>query len=128
MTISLHELLTDLTTALPGCLHSSVIDRETGLSLTSISSGDPLDGAGADAFQNDLYRLTDLLVQGAGLSGEIDGMVLTSNQARFVSVPVPETTFLWLVVTRRETTVGFTQAIMRKHAPRVGESLSALLQ
>ncbi len=126
MDASLHEILMELSGSLPGCLHSSVIDRETGLSLTTISSGDPLDGAGADAYHNDLYRLTEVALSGGELGGP-EGMVLTSAEARYVSIPLEGTNFLWLLVTRRETTVGFTQAIMRKHGPRVTESLKALL-
>src|SRR6056297_1414419 len=114
MASTLFDMLQDFSGKVPGCLHTSVVEQETGLALASISESDPLDAAGADAYHSDLYRLTGLALEGTPLSQNVEGIVLSSEDATFVSVPVEDTGYLWLVVTRRETTVGFTQAIMRK--------------
>lgn len=127
MSSTLYELLTEITTELPGWLHTSVVDRETGMSLASLSQGDPLEAAGADAFHSDLYRMTTALLEGLPLGEQADSMVLSSQRATFVSVPMAEMNYLWLVVTERRMTVGFTQALMRKHQARIEESVRALL-
>ncbi|RAL25432.1 hypothetical protein DL240_04270 [Lujinxingia litoralis] len=128
MTSSLYDLLNEITGELPGCLHTSVIDRETGLSLASVSQGDPLETAGADAFHSDLFRTTGVLLEGLPLGNEADSLVLSSQRATFVSVPLAEMNYLWLVVTERRMTVGFTQALMRKHQGRLETSVRELLQ
>ena len=127
MAISLFELLHRVSAALPGCLHTSVVDQETGLALAAVSEGDPLDSAGADAYHNDLYRLSVLAAEGLPKSSEAEAIILTGKKTVFVSQPLGETGFIWLVVTGRETTVGFTQAIMRKRAKTLVESLQALV-
>ena len=128
MTASLSDMLQDMVDQLPGCLHTSVIDGNTGLSLVSVSDEvDALDAAGTDAYHNDLYRLSKSTLEGSPLTDEVSEVIMTSRQARFVSVPVGDSGYLWLVVTRRDATVGFIQAMMRKHVEKIGEGLSALV-
>lgn len=127
MGTTLFEMLQELSEKLPGCLHTSVVDQETGLALASVSESDPIDAAGADAYHSDLYRLTSLALEGMPMSQDVEGIVLSSEVGTFVSVPVEDTGYLWLVVTRRDTTVGFTQAIMRKNLAGLGESLRGLV-
>lgn len=127
MAPTLFDIIQEVTAQVPGCLHTSVVDGATGLSLASVSDGDPLDAAGADAYHNDLYRLTELALEGLPLSGTAKGIVLTSRESTFISAPVEQTGYLWLVVTKRATAVGFTQAIMRKYVGRIEESLQALI-
>ena len=127
MATSLFELLERIAEQLPGCLHTSVVDRETGLALAAVSQGDPLDSAGADAYHSDLYRLSTFAAIGLPKSSQAEGIVLTGKRSVFVSLPLGETGFVWLVVTKRETTVGFTQAIMRKRGDEIAESLAVLV-
>lgn len=127
MASSLFELLHQVSEQLPGCIHTSVVDLETGLALAAVSEGDPLDSAGADAFHSDLYRLSQTAAEDFSSGATPDGIVLTSGKSIFVSQPLEGTGFVWLVVTKRETTVGFTQAIMRKKSSQIAESLQALV-
>lgn len=127
MSVTLHELLEELAGHLPGCLHTSIIDVQTGLSLATSSAVDPMNAAGADAFHTDLYRLGRQVAEQFSTADGVEEMVLSSEEAIFVSTPVEETGFLWLVVTKPDSTVGFTQVMMRKHARRVGQSLGELL-
>lgn len=125
---TLQELLVRLAERLPGCLHTSVIDEETGLALASVTETDPLDAAGVDAFHNDLYRLAREAVVKVPGSSTTEGMVISGKEAAFISSPVASTGYLWLVVTSPDATVGFTQAMMRKHLTAVEESLEELLR
>lgn len=127
MGATLTELLENLAGDVPGCQHTSVIDGRTGLSLAAVSETDPLDSAGTDAFHSDLYRLSQSLMDGTSLAGGAEEIVLNSGDATFISIPVDDTGFLWLVVTDRETTVGFVQALMRKHVGAIEESLRDLV-
>lgn len=127
MSASLYDMLQHLVGQLPGCLHTSVIDGQTGLALASITAGDPLDGAGVDAYHSDLYRLTQVALEGLPIQDHPEGIVLLSEEANFVSTPLEDSNYHWLVVTKRETNVGFIQALMRKLSADLENSLSGLL-
>lgn len=118
----LHEVLEQLAGDLPECLHTSVIDANTGLALLSISEIEARDAEAADAFHADLYR------RGGDTAAELSGgrpreFVLRSQEATFVSTPVATTGYIWLVVTGPDTTVGFIQAMMRKHLARIEQGV-----
>ncbi len=127
MNASLHEMLKQLAGQLPGCLHTSIIDGETGMALASASEADELDAAGADAFHTDLYRLGRQAVDALPATDDVEQIVITSDKATCVSLPVQKTGYLWLVIAHRDATVGFIQALMRKHVGRIEDSLQALL-
>lgn len=127
MSVTLHELLEELAAEFPDCLHTSVIDADTGLSLAANSETDPVDAAGADAFHTDLYRLGRNAARELAEPADVEEMVLSSREATFVSTPVADTGYLWLIVTKADATVGFTQAMMRKHMGRIEDSLGELL-
>ena len=127
MSTSLHEILHEMAGEFPGCVHTSIVDSDTGLALAAASETDPLDSAGADAFQSDLYRLSRKALQELPSEGQPREIVLTSKQAIFLSVPVETTGYLWLVVVRRGTTIGYLQALVRKHASRVEDGVRALV-
>lgn len=126
MATSLFDLLQRFSEQLPGCVHTSIVDRESGMAIAAVSEGDPLDSAGADAFHSDLYRLSQEALSGT-VPNAPTGIVLTSKEVTFVSRPLDDSRFIWLVVTRRSTTVGFTQAIMRKKIDEVQAAIRALV-
>lgn len=127
MSASLYDMLEHVNGQLPGCLHMSVIDGETGLALASITTGDLLDGAGVDAYHSDLYRLTGASLDNLPIRAYPEGIALVSEQANFVSTPLESSGYLWLVVTRRETNIGFIQALMRRFGADLEQSLRDLL-
>ncbi len=128
MSGSLSELLNELADQLPGCLHTSVIDGQTGLALVSVSEVDALDAAGTDAYHNDLYRLSEIALRDTPVSAQVNDVVLSSDEGTFVSIPIGKSGYRWLVVTGRDATVGFVQALMRKHVARIGDSLNTLTE
>lgn len=124
---SLYELLEGITHQLPGCRLASVVQQETGMPLVSISGDASLDSAGVDAYHGDLYHVIGRALKELGYEESVQGVVLTGKHAIFVSLPLEDTGFFWHVATERTTTVGFTQAVMRKHASAVQVALLALL-
>lgn len=127
MSESLDQVLDELSGGLQGCLHTSVIDGETGLALASATRSEGLEAAGADAFHNDLYRLGRDALGALPSRERLEEVVVTSQKATFVSVPVDNTGYVWLVVADSDTTVGFVQAMMRKHVERIEECLAPLV-
>lgn len=124
---SLYELLEGITHQLPGCRLASVVQQETGMPLVSIGGDESLDSAGVDAYHGDLYQVIGRALGELSFEESVQGVVLTGKHAIFVSVPLDDTGFFWHVATDRSTTVGFTQAVMRKHATSVQHALLTLL-
>lgn len=127
MSESLNDMLQQLTDELPGFLHTSVIDADTGLALVANSETDSVNAAGADAFHADLYRMSRQALEQLPVGDEPRQFVMRSDEATFVSAPVSSTGYIWMVVTRPDTTVGFVQAMIRKHLSRIEEGITQLV-
>lgn len=119
--------LEDLSAQLPGCKMASIVDLESGMQLACITDADAAGAAGADAFQSEMYRRVEQLVPTLGADGPLESVVLVSEQTTFVSEPIGHTGYFWHVATDTKTTLGFTQAIMRKYRTRILESVTALV-
>lgn len=125
MSSTIFELLHRVASDIPGCLHTSVVDIESGMSLAAVSLGqDSLSAAGADAYQSDLFRLIEQASEGLESNGAPESVVIIGESAVFISSPFPHTTYFWHVVTSIDTTIGFTQAIMRKYQQPLIDSIS----
>jgi predicted regulator of Ras-like GTPase activity (Roadblock/LC7/MglB family) len=125
---NLMEILNAVSQEVPGCIMTSVVSHETGLPLASVSvsSVNPEDAAGADAFHSQLYRQIRAAVAELGTDQPVEAVVISADHATFVSWPLGDD-FFWHVVTSPETTLGFTRAIMRKVSGEVQEGVSDLL-
>ncbi len=127
MSESLTDMLDKFTDDLSGCMHASVVDVSTGLALVAKSNSTEVSGEGTDAFHADLYRMSQKLLADLPMGDEPREIVMRSQQATFVSTPLESTGYILLVVTGADTTVGFIQAMMRKHASRIEEGVGALV-
>jgi len=125
--MTLVDLLNRVAEQLPGCKSTSIVSLHSGLALASVAPGDADAAAGADAFTSDLYRLTANAMQELGSQDSVDNIVIEGKQATFVSTPLGDGEHFWHVVTAHDTTLGFTQAVMRKHRDDIEQSISALL-
>ena len=125
--LSIFEVLQQVANNIPGCLMTSVVDADSGMSLASVTPDDAVDAASADAFHSDLYRLVHRSMQTLDSPQAVDGLVLVGEHAIFLSIPFPNSTYFWHMVTDLDTTVGFTQALMRKYSGPVMQSMSAVL-
>ncbi len=123
----LFSVLEDLSAQLPGCKMASIVDLESGMQLACVTQADAAGAAGADAFQSELYRRVEQLVPSLGADGPLESVVLESGETTFVSEPIGGTGYFWHVATASKTTLGFTQAIMRKFRTRILESVTALV-
>ncbi len=123
---SIFEILQQVAQNIPGCLMTSVVDADSGMSLASVSQ-DTLSAATADAYHADLYRSIERSMNMLENPKPVEGVVLVGESAVFISAPFLESTYFWHVVTDLDTTVGFTQALMRKYRPQVEESLRQVL-
>jgi hypothetical protein len=124
---SIFELLSAIASEIPGCISTSVVDIESGMSLAAITRQDSLSAAGADAFHCDVYR--SLQRAASALEGQQhpEAIVIMSQRAVFISLPFGGTPYFWHVVTPLDTTIGFTQALMRKYYHQVDHSLRILM-
>ncbi len=124
---SIFEVLRQAAHDIPGCLIASVVDGQSGMSLAAVCAEDTSLADSADAYHADLYRLVYNAMDALDRPMLPDGIVLIAEQAIFISTPFPGSPYFWHVVTRIDTTVGFTQAIMRKYQDRVLASMREVL-
>lgn len=106
---------------------ASIVDLESGMQLACVADGENASAAGADAFQSELYRKVEELVPVLGTDGPLESVVLESDGTTFVSEPIGGTGYFWHVATDGDTTLGFTQAIMRKFRSKVLDSVIELV-
>ncbi len=125
--MKLFETLQRITNDLPGCQSNSVVSLETGLSLACVAPAGPDNAASADAFHCNLYRLVQDALEELGEDGSVDDVVVQGGKRTFVSRPLGDTGYFWHISTSIETTLGFTQAVMRKYEAEVREGIDELL-
>jgi len=126
-TASIFAVLQQVAQTIPGCRLTSVVDAETGMSIASVSAEDVGGAAaGADAYHADMYRFITRAMGSLGSPQGIESVVLVGDYSVFISLPFNERYF-WHVVTTRETTVGYTQAMMRRYSVQVAESVRGLI-
>lgn len=105
---------------------ASIVDLESGMQLASVAGALSAQAAGADAYQSELYRRVSDLVEVLGTEGAPEMVVMECDQSTFVSELVGQSGYFWHIATDVNTTLGFTQAIMRKFRGRVTESVYEL--
>ena len=125
--MTLIELLDKVRDELPGCELMSVVSFDSGLSLAASSAAAPNDSAAADAFGSEVYRLARSALGESGLSSDIDDVVIQGRARTLVSTPLGDTGYFWHISTRADTTLGFTQAVMRKYLGEIVEGVNALV-
>ena len=126
MSSTIFDLLEQVAQNIPGCLMTSVVDAQHGMSLASVSR-DSLSAATADAYHSDLYKSLHTSMRMLESTQHVEGIVLVGDDAIFLSFPFEDSSYFWHVVTDLDTTIGFTQALMKKFRPMVTQSLSDIL-
>lgn len=122
----LFEVLQNVANELPDCQLTSVVSLDSGLALASLSPG-AADAAAADAFHSQLYKLVAQALREVGSGAPVDDVVVHGERNTFVSVPLGETGYFWHVVTASSTTLGFTQAVMRKYCDEIAAGTRSLV-
>lgn len=124
--MSLFDLLNSTASQLPGCLSSSIVSLDSGLPLATVATIDDDDAAAADAFHSDVFRSIEVALEELAPSESIRAIVIGAEDLTFVSMTLPEARFFWHVVTESTTTLGFTQAVMRKNRDTIASSVLEL--
>jgi predicted regulator of Ras-like GTPase activity (Roadblock/LC7/MglB family) len=122
----LFDVLRKMADELPGCELASVVSFDTGLSLACVSA-DQDGAAAADAFHGQLYRTAQRAVDELGAEGPIEDLVIEGDRRIFVSSPIGDSGYFWHVATSAGTTLGFTQALMRKYRDDVEKGVLELV-
>lgn len=125
--MSVFDLLRRIADELPGCILTSVVSMDDGLPLATVTVADNEDAAAADAFHSDVYRTVGRALRELGVQSQVQGFVLQGEQTTYVSLPLGSG-FFWHIATRSDTTLGFTQALMRRHRDQISQSVSELFQ
>lgn len=125
--MSLFDLLRKVADELPGCVATSVVGKDDGLPLASVSSEHSEDAAAADAFHSDVYRVVERALDELGRDAPVEGIVLQGDEMIYVSLPVDDLYF-WHVVTKSDTTLGFTQALMRRYRSQIENGIAELFR
>lgn len=122
----LFDVLRKMADELPGCELTSVVAFDTGLSLACVSSS-PDGAAAADAFHSELYRVAGRAMTEIGIDAPIEDVVVQGDRHVYVSSPIGNTGYFWHVATGVETTLGFTQALMRKYRDDIEAGVKELI-
>lgn len=125
--MTLLELLDTVRNELPGCEITSVVDRESGLSLASSANVASHDAAAADAFESQLLRVLSHALEESLITDPIEDVVLQGKARTLVASPLGDSGYFWHICTASETTLGFTQAVMRKYHGEVLDGVVALV-
>jgi len=123
----LFEVLDRVASELPGCQLTSIVSLESGLSLACVARDGNDHAAAADAYHSNLYRLVRNALAELGDVSPIDDVVIVGTRRVFVSRPLGTSGYFWHVSTSVETTLGFTQAVMRKYQGEVQKGIEDLL-
>ena len=124
---SIFDLLQQISSSIPGCLLTSIVDVDSGMSLAAVHHPSLQATDAADAYHGELYRLIHRSMDMLDAPQFVEQLVLVGEGAIFLSSPIPKTRYFWHVVTGCDTTIGFTQALMRKHRADIEESVSQLV-
>ncbi len=84
--------------------------------------------AGADAFHSDLYRSAVGALEELGSTEPVQHVVVQGRATTFISCPLGDSGFFWHVVTDSRTTLGFTQAVMRKYREEIEAGTRSLVE
>lgn len=125
--MSLMKLLDRVRGELPNCDMASVVNAQSGLALAASMNAAASDGAAADAFTSQLVRDLAEAANDAGVDGTPEDVVLQGASRIMVLQPLDGSGFYWLVSTAATTTLGFTQAVMRKYRDAIAAEVSELI-
>lgn len=125
--MTLVDLLHQVREELPGCEFTSVVEVESGLSLVSSQAIARDDVEALDAFETELHRVLQHALHQSGADVPVDDVVIQGRERTLVTLRLGESGYFLHVVTSAKTTLGFTQAVMRKYQAQILERVDALV-
>jgi predicted regulator of Ras-like GTPase activity (Roadblock/LC7/MglB family) len=110
------EAVAKIEADMSGFIAASVVDLESGMTLTTRSARSDFDLAVASAYNSELVKQKLKIMRTLGLGGTIEDMLITlSDQIHLVKLIGPNT-FLYLAVDRKQSNLAIVRNAVNKHA------------
>lgn len=117
------DVLQAFSADVPAFLASSIVSREEGTALASITANPRVEVMGADAWLAELLVRHDATLAALRVEDTTEDLFITTQRALLIARPLPGTPWFWHVVTSAQTSLGLTRAIMRKFEPELMQRL-----
>jgi predicted regulator of Ras-like GTPase activity (Roadblock/LC7/MglB family) len=99
----------------PGFIAASLVDVESGMTLGARTVDQNFDLTMASAFNSELVKQKQRIIETLGLHGALEDMVITlSDQIHHLRLVGPGT-FLYIAVSRRASNPAIVRAVVGKH-------------
>jgi len=107
----------DIAADMPGFLAASLVDLDSGMTLGVYAKDEDFDLAAASAYNSELVKQKQKVMEALGLDMELEDMILTLTDQIHVIKLVTPTTFLYLAADRPHTNLAIVRNAVNKHAP-----------
>lgn len=117
------DVLQAFSADVPDFLASSVVSRDDGTALASVTASPRVEVMGADAWLAEVFIRHEAALNALRVNDATEDVFITTRRALLIARPLPDTPWFWHVVTGTQTSLGLTRAIMRKFEPNVLQHL-----
>ena len=115
----LNEVLEKIQNDLPGFIAASLVDLESGMTLTARSSRSDFDLTAASAYNSELVKQKLKIMATLNLKGSIEDMLISlSDQIHLIKLVSP-TTFLYMAVDRSLSNLAIVRSVVQKYAKSI---------
>ena len=111
------DTIGDMAADMPGFLAASLVDLDSGMTLGVYAKDDSFDLTAASAYNSELVKQKQKVMQALDLDMELEDMILTLTDQIHVIKLVTPTTFLYLAADRPSTNLAIVRNAVNKHAP-----------
>jgi hypothetical protein len=102
---------------IPGFIAASLVDLETGMTLSTKSTRPDFDLSVASAFNAELVKQKMKTMKALNLKGALEDILLTlSDQLHIIKFVTPKT-FIYLAADKANSNLAIVRATVAKHAP-----------
>src|ERR1700712_2706843 len=110
------NVIGDMAADMPGFLAASLVDLDSGMTLGVYAKDTSFDLTAASAFNSELVKQKQKVMNALGLDMELEDMILTLTEQIHVIKIVTPTTFLYLAADRPSTNLAIVRNAVNKHA------------
>jgi len=110
------EVLEKIQNDASGFIAASLVDLESGMTLTVKSVRPDFDLTTASAYNSELVKQNMKIMQTLQLSGSIEDMLITLTEQIHLIKLLNKSTFLYLSVDRSQSNLAIVRAAVQRHA------------
>lgn len=125
--MSLKDTLQSLSTEVTDFLSASVVHRTEGIAIESVSSSEggngSLDVAAGDAYLAEMLRQHLSAQENLGRASTTEDLLIRTQSGILLARPLPDSDFVWTVITGPSANTTLTRALMRKFHVKIAEAL-----